>query len=275
MVVIEPIELVGYLPELVDFVDQLAGGVDRGEIDTWTQFSERIQAFYTTPRMAQIEAVLPGWDRMAAFREAATLVHVNAALVALKLLPEYQQMGFAEKTLCEWIVLLHDLGKEIHAGRRDHTHGFRSAVMASKILPGCGFPVTGDYHRQFPAWAARTETAIRQADDGSEFIQDNRQLPEILAGIEQLFGHNSASALVVKAILLHFSIDTCSEWPQVAPLTDAEISRYIDPEFLPYLEVMMLVDSDAWALFDPADKAKMRAETLAVFQRVRAFVGPD
>ena len=135
-----------------------------------------------------------------------------------------------------------------------------------------GFPVTGDYQSGFQAWAQLTEAASRLDADGIERIQDNRRLPEILAGIDQMFGHNSATALVVKTILLHFSIDTCSDWPQVAPLSDAEISRYIDLEFLPYLEIMMLVDSDAWALFDPDDKAKMRAETLDVFQEVRALV---
>jgi len=36
---------------------------------------------------------------------------------------------------------------------------------------------------------------------------------------------------------------------------------------------MMLVDSDAWQLLDPASKAKFRTSTLEVFATVRAQVG--
>jgi hypothetical protein len=269
MTTTDQLRLPSFLPELAAFVDQLTEHVGSGKIDRWEPFSERTQTFYTGARMAQIESVIPGWGRMASFGGGATVLHVTGALVALKLLPEYYQASAETQRLSDWIVLLHDLGKEIHEGKRDHTHGFRSAVLAGKILPGVGFPVTADYQSQFPGWAELTNAALRLDDDGLELIQDNRKLPEILDGIKRLFGHNSATALVVKAILLHFSIDTCSEWPQVAPLSDQEIELYIDPEFLPYLEVMMLVDSDAWALFDPQIKAKQRQETLQVFQRVR------
>jgi hypothetical protein len=34
-----------------------------------------------------------------------------------------------------------------------------------------------------------------------------------------------------------------------------------------------LADSDAWQLFDPANKAKFRQGTLAVFANVRRLVG--
>jgi hypothetical protein len=257
------------IPELVDFVDGLAEEIEAGRLDNWEPFSARAQEFYTPARMAEIEACIPGWDRMASFEDGATLVHVTGAMAALKLLPEYRQAAPKTQTLSEWIVLMHDLGKEIYAGKRDHTHGFRSAVIAGRILPGLGFAVNAEYQDGFQAWEALTNAAFRPGTDGGDPIQDNRKLPQILAGIEALYGHNSDAALVVKAILLHFSINTCSDWPQVAPLSEEEVSLYIDQEFVPYLEIMMLVDSDAWALFDPADKAKMRAETLQVFQEVR------
>ena len=41
---------------------------------------------------------------------------------------------------------------------------------------------------------------------------------------------------------------------------------------LPLLEAMMLVDSNAWQLFDPISKAKFRQSTLAVFANVRRRV---
>ncbi len=45
------------------------------------------------------------------------------------------------------------------------------------------------------------------------------------------------------------------------------------PALLPLLEAMMLVDSDAWQLFDAANKARFRQSTLAVFADVRRLVG--
>ncbi len=62
------------------------------------------------------------------------------------------------------------------------------------------------------------------------------------------------------------------EWPNPASLTDAEIPHCIRPALLPLLEGVMLVDSDAWQLFDPASKTKFRHGTLAVFAGVRRLV---
>ena len=44
------------------------------------------------------------------------------------------------------------------------------------------------------------------------------------------------------------------------------------PALLPLLEALMLVDSDAWQLFDPTSKARFRQSTLTVFVTVRRLV---
>jgi hypothetical protein len=41
---------------------------------------------------------------------------------------------------------------------------------------------------------------------GKGRIEDNRALPEILQGIDRLFGRDSAAALLVQAVLLHQSL---------------------------------------------------------------------
>ena len=73
----------------------------------------------------------------------------------------------------------------------------------------------------------------------------------------------------MQAVLLHQSLNVVPEWPNPGSLTEAELSLCIRPTLLPLLEAMMLVDSDAWQLFDPASKAKFRKGTLAVFADVR------
>ena len=121
-------------------------------------------------------------------------------------------------------------------------------------------------------WIAFTHEAIIWSDEAKITIQDNRQLPKIVDGINRIFGHNSAAALVVKTVLLHLSINVVEDWPQAAPLTDAETRQFIDAPLLPFLKVMMLVDNDAWALFDQPKKDKYRSETLAVFRDIEKVI---
>jgi hypothetical protein len=74
-------------------------------------------------------------------------------------------------------------------------------------------------------------------------------------------------------VLLHQSLNVVPEWPNPGSLADAEARLCISRTLLPLLEAMMLVDSDAWQLFDPASKARFRQSTLEVFANVRGLVG--
>lgn len=258
-----------HLPDLMPFIHALANDYRRKNLYGWPAVRTRVSDFFTLGRMAHFDSILPGWQMMAAYREGTTLVHVIAALAALMLLPEYQQAGPDQQAQIKWIILFHDLTKRLEQGIRDHTHAFRSAALAGRQLPRLGFSVLDS--AQIEPWAALTAGAIMH--DTPEPVQDNRQLPEILAGLERLFGPNTPAALIVKTVLLHMSINTLHEWPQAAPFTDDEIARYVDPAMLPLLEMMMLIDNDAWAFFDPETKQRHRAETLDVFARVRRLVG--
>src|SRR4029453_4496701 len=109
------------LPELWLFLEQLSAGVEAGTIRSTEQLIERCQEFYTTERMAQIEAVVPGWQQMASFENGKTLWHINVAMVALLQLDEYRSMSPSQQTVQQWIVFLHDVAKE-PVGGRDHRH---------------------------------------------------------------------------------------------------------------------------------------------------------
>ena len=172
-----------------------------------------------------------------------------------------------------WIVLYHDLGKQVIGGQRDALHAFRSATMAARTLPAVGFPTSEAYPARLEPWTRLVLGAAIAAPDGKGLIPDNRALPEILQGLDELFGTGSAASLIVQAVLLHQSLNVVPEWPNPCSLTDADVPLCIRPELLPLLEIMMLVDSDAWQLFDPANKAKFRESTLAVFASVRQRVG--
>ena len=258
-----------HLPELSDFTGSLANRIETGELQSGDELASRFRDFYTPDRMAAIEIVVPGWQEMAAYADGATLNHITQALVALQLLPEYRQASAHMQALMEWSELYHDVGKQVICGQRDALHAFRSATVAARVLPRLGFPASDAYAGEIDSWTRRVLGASVAAPDGKGSIPDNRAVPEIVQGIERLFGADSAAALIVQAVMLHQSLQVVPEWPNPASLTEAEVPRCIRPELLPLLEAVMLVDSDAWQLFDPPSKEKFRQCTLAVFADVR------
>ena len=260
------------LPSLLEFVRSLARQIESGELNDGAVLVARIREFFTAQQMAATEQVAPGWTDMAAYADGATLHHVTQVMIALQLLPEYRQASGSLQALMEWTVIYHDLGKQVIAGQRDSLHAFRSGTMAARTLPGLGFPTLDAYPERLERWSRLVLAASVATPDGKGLIQDNRALPEILSGIEQMFGRGSAAALIVQAVLLHQSLNVVPEWPNPGSLTDAEIPACIRPELLPLLEGLMLVDSDAWQLFEPESKAKFRSSTLAVFAGVRQAV---
>ena len=262
-----------HLPELLEFVRILARQIEAGELQDGDELILRIHDFYTADRMAAIEIVSPGWRDMAAYADGATRNHVTQALIALQLLPEYRQAPDHLQAWMEWSELYHDLGKQVISGQRDALHAFRGAAIAARALPRVGFPTSEAYPAALDPWTRLVLGASIAEPDGKGLIQDNRALPEILRGIEQLFGAGSAAALIVQAVLLHQSLNVVPEWPNPGSLTEAELPLCIRPALLPLLEAVMLVDSDAWQLFDPTSKAKFRQGTLAVFATVRRLVG--
>ena len=261
------------LPDLFDFVRTLARRIDTGELQDGDALLLRLREFYTADRMQAIESVAPGWQEMAAYADRATLHHITQVLIALQRLPEFRQASRQQQALMDWIVLYHDLGKQVIGGQRDALHAFRSATMAARTLPEVGFPTSEGYPAGLGPWTQLVLGAAVAAPDGKGLLPDKRALPDILQGSEQLFGTGSAAALIVQAVLLHQSLNVVPEWPNPCSLTDAELPYCIRPALLPLLEIMMLVDSDAWQLFDPANKAKFRQSTLAVFASVRQRVG--
>jgi hypothetical protein len=256
-----------HLPDVMNFVSALAQGYQSGDINCWRIMEEKVHTFFSLDKLDKVNAVAPRWRDMASYADGTTLIHVMSVFTALILCPEFQQASKTQQELLKWIVFFHDIAKEIQQGPRDFTHGFRSAAMAGETLPGVGFAATSEYDNLIDDWVTLVNAAMTKQDKTSVSIQDNRKLPEIVNGIERLFGHNTPGALIVRTVLLHTSIDVIKDWPQAAPLSEIEIRGYLDFELIPLLRVMMLVDNDGWALFNHSTKERYRQETLTVFRR--------
>ncbi len=269
MITIPKIE--DHLPEFMVFIRQMAGMYQRGEFNGWGDMVARVDGFFTPTASTKIKATLPGWAKMASYQDGRTQTHTVCVLIAMYSLPEFKATTPEEQETYEWIGLLHDIAKKPPAqGIREHIHAFTSAALAAPILPAMGFPVTPAYPGIITDWQELVRSAI--LFDGEMEYPDNTQLPQIIAGLDEMFGADSAAALILKTILFHISFSWIADWPAAAPLSEAETRAYIDEPLLEALIIMALMDTDAWSLFDHSPREHYRQEVLAFREETLAII---
>jgi len=253
--------------DLNQFILALVKAYEAGKIRSWEDLEQKVNTYFTPEKMGQMESVLPGWQTMASYSGGVTLVHVMCVFLGLFMLPEFQRLSPEQQQLAKWIVLFHDVAKVHIRGKKDTMHAFRSAVGAARQLPHLGFAVTEKYGHLIALWSELTYSAIKTSADFPGPIQDNAKLLEILSGIERMFGEATPTALIVKCVLLHMSINVVSDWPQASPLTEEEIKSYVTSHLAPLLKVMMLADNEGWVMFYP-EREQQRTETLQEFEMI-------
>jgi hypothetical protein len=259
------------LPFLNQFILELATAFNTGQINSWEELDTRVKSFFTQEKMNAVEVKAPGWKKMASYSEGITLTHETCVFLGMFMLPEFQSLTDEQKQLAKWIVLFHDIDKAHIQGQKDTMHAFNSGVVTANVLPSLGFPVTDKYQALITSWSNFTKQAFTV---NAKIPQkpDNQKLPEILAGISQLFGEHSPADLITKTVLLHISINVDKNYPTPAPLRDDEIKRFISPASFPLLKVMMLSDNEGWSLFNSAVREQQRRDTLQVFEHVQMLI---
>ncbi len=259
------------LPDLDQFILNLVEEYKTGKIKSWENLEERVDAFFTPEQMNQTESLVPHWHKMASYADGLTLVHVMCVFLGLYMLPEFMSMSSYQQQLMKWVILFHDVEKELPDGKRDYAHAFRSAVGAAQTLPGLGFPTISEYDLLIVEWSEFTRSAIRLLENSSDYTQDNRKLPIIINGIQHMFGHNTPATLIMKTILFHLSVDM-DYWPPTTPLTDVEVKSYFDRELVLPLMVMHLADGEGWLMFNPEKGALGRNDTIEAFKKVEQLI---
>ena len=259
-------------PELNRFILDLVADYETGNIGTWDDLDGQVKAYFTPERMEHVETLVPGWQKMASYTDGITLVHVMCVFLGMFMLPEFKSLTPTQQQMAKWIILCHDIDKVHIPGKKDPMHAFRSGAHAGKIFPGFGFPSRPRFEERIDWWSEYTRGAFTQSDPAAAPKPDNRKLPYILIGIDNLFGQNTPAALITKTVLLHISPNVDPNYPTPAPLTDAEIKRYIHSSLLPLLRVMMLSDNEGWSLFDLETRAQQRRDTLTAFERFAQII---
>ena len=257
-----------YFPAYVALIQNLASDIEAGQLREWDKFQKRVLRFFSPSKMLYFESKLPGWERMASYQDGVTLVHETAALTSLCMRQEYKSADPQTRVLIEWIVLFHDISKIARRGWRDHTHALRSAAMAGLQLPRLGFALNDPDVEKLNYWVELTNHAIMSDFHTGEPLPNKQEYPAILAGINHIYGMDTPPALIIKGVLFHMAINVVADYPQVNPLTDQEIRSFISKDLFPLLRLMMLVDNDAWSLFEPETRQKYNQQTQQVFTRL-------
>ena len=86
----DPIQLEDHLPQLIAFLRKTANAYQSGKFNGWTDFRSHCDVFYTPTIMDSLEAVVPGWRKMASYANQQTIIHVTSVLISLLLLEEYR-----------------------------------------------------------------------------------------------------------------------------------------------------------------------------------------
>ena len=259
-----------YLADLNQFIFELIEAYQAGKIKSWDDLEEKVNAYFTPDRMEHTDALVPGWRKMSSYGERVTLVHVMCVFLGLYMMPEFLSMTKEQQQRMKWVILFHDIEKEPQKEKRDHGHAFRSTVATARILPRLGFSATSEYDRLINPWSEFTRSAITMSETLQESIQDYRKLPEILDDLERMFGQDTPTALIIKTILFHLSIDM-QPWPPAAPLTDEEVRTYLDSDLVLLLRAMNLGDSEGWNMFETS-RESLRNSTLAAFRTVEQLI---
>lgn len=261
-----------YFSDLNQFLLGLVQAYKTGAIGSWEDLEHQVKAYFTPARMEETESLVPGWTTMASYTDGITLVHVMCVFLGMLMLPEFRGLTPRQQQMAKWIVLLHDIDKVHIPGKKDPMHAFRSGIVAAKILPRFGFPTRDRYAERIGQWSYFAGGAFVRNDRETTPRPDNRKLPYLLIGIDNLFGRNTPAALITKTVLLHISLPVDPFYQTPAPLTDEEAARYVHLELLPLLRVMMLADNEGWSLFDSEVRARQRRDTLQAFERVEQLI---
>lgn len=258
--------------ELNQFIQMLVDEYTSEKIKSWGDLDKKVKAFYTPERMDAIESKASGWKKMASYSDGITLTHVTCVLLGMFMLPEFQALSAEQQQLAKWIILFHDIDKSHIRGKRDTMHAFRSGVVAAINLPRIGFTTSEKYDGFVRSWSELSINAFIMENGNPSPKPDNNKLPEILSGIEQLFGVDTPACLIVKTILLHISLNVDKNYPTPSPLTETETKQFINQDLFPLLRIMMLSDNEGWSLFDPEIRNQQNKDALEAFDRVEKLI---
>jgi hypothetical protein len=238
------------IPRIWTLAQEVAEALKAGTYTRWPPLLTRLEILTEPDWIDEIDNLAPGWRKIATIKAGITAKHTLLVLAICLNLPEYATAN--ENTCCEieWATLLHDLDKEYPAnGKKDASHAFRSAAMATRALPGLGFPLQpGANFTELDQWADLLN-ASQHIVDGQK-VHDHANLTEILSGLRHLWGENTSASRILKAILFHQSLPTLVDWTNPVLFNNDELRAALTLCDMDVLGPLLIADSDAWNIFD-------------------------
>jgi HD domain len=258
------------LPELWLQVSALANELKANAYNDWSSLIERLDFLSDRGLVDSIEKCIPGWRKIATIKEGITAEHTILVLATSMTLPEYQQTTPQTQCEIEWAALLHDIDKDVSGGK-DLTHPFRSAAVAVKAKQILGFEVQAGISTQdIDRWTRLVISS--QHELNGQIVHDHSHLTEIVSRLHQLWGKDTSSSRILKAILFHQSLPTLRDWTNPVLLNDQELRMSLSISDMEVLGPLLIADSDSWNIFDEPRLAyleELRANIAETRRRIR------
>jgi len=238
------------LPRLWGVIQTISTGLETGHYHDWPLLLAELDFVTESDWIETLDECLPGWRKIATIKSGITAKHTLIVLALGLNLPEYAALAENTRREFEWAALLHDLDKEyLPTGGKDASHAFRSAGVAAIVMAALGFRLQpGASPEAVAEWAEVVMAA--QVQIGASRVHDHANLPEIVSGLERLWGNGTSASRILKAILFHQSLPTIKDWTNPVLLDDAELRDALTLSDMDVLGPLLIADSDAWNLFD-------------------------
>ena len=234
------------LPDFWMFSKRIANDLQNGQFPDKDSLIQQILPLLDKDYVEKTNQVIPGWKTIANLNDGQTALHTFLVFTLCLNLNEYLLADEQTRLEIEWAAILHDLDKKI--ARQDTAHPFRSAAIASQIMPSLGFELAPNISKtDIDSWANLVMTA--QRPDGARMIHDHSSLLEIVKGIHTCWGNDTSPSRILKAVLFHQSLPTLKEWSNPVLLTDKELAFSLTLNDMNILGALMIADSDSWAIF--------------------------
>lgn len=233
------------------------------------------QRKYFVQYYPEIEKAIPKWKWLKDQANCAICCHILRMFYCLLVDEYYSPLPEKEKNILKWVVILHDIAKRgdplIPFGARDYTHPYTSAIEVLNTFLAL-YDIKG---------------IPKKVQENIKFIQDKLKagiiddeytdlsiLDIVLKKAEETFGGKSFCFLVFKLVLMHQALQTIKEFYQPTELSNDEICKYCDLDFLKLLKIIMIIDSLNYNLGSPEKMAYYRGQFEKLLSKYFEMVSP-
>jgi len=200
-----------------------------------------IQRDYFAQFYPEIEKVIPMWTWLNTQLNGRICFHTLRMLYCTLNDKNYLLLSPEKQNVIKWTIILHDIAKRnvptFKEDKKDPAHPYNSAIVALDV-----FNSLSEYKETFSQAKIKLLQEKIKASIIDDYIPDLKELGNILEQAKDIFVSSHFCYLVFKLIIMHQALPYFNTADQPVYLTDEEIKKYCDVEFLQLMKIIATND---------------------------------